>query len=101
MMSSFNDFIKSRENTLLYQMEKAKFNFIRNINKIMKEKNITEVDLAKNLGTSKAYITRVRTGERVNYTIELMVKVSMALGGKLKIDICDCDENAKTKNLSQ
>lgn len=96
-MSSFNDFIKSQENTLSYQIEKAKLNFIFNVNKIMNENNITNADLAKKLGTSKSYVTKILSGDHVNYTIEMMVRISTALRGKLKINICDCDENDQTK----
>ena len=46
---------------------------------MMVEKNITKTDLAKKIGVSKAYITKVLRGE-ANFTVETMVKFSMALG---------------------
>ena len=46
---------------------------------MMVEKNITKTDLAKKIGFSKAYITKVLRGEE-NFTVETMVKFSMALG---------------------
>lgn len=86
-MKSFNQLLKERKNTAEYKIEEAKLDFILNVNKAMKEQNITRSKLAEKLNTSKSYITKILQGDNVNFTIETMVKISSALGGTFKTKI--------------
>jgi predicted transcriptional regulator len=56
----------------------AKLEFVVAINKSMKEKNISKSDLARLIGKSPAYITKIMTGD-VNLTIESMVMITRAV----------------------
>jgi transcriptional regulator with XRE-family HTH domain len=53
-----------------------------------KNAGLSYADLAKKIGTSAAYITKVFRGD-ANLTIESMVKLSRATGGKVDLRIID------------
>ena len=54
--------------------------------RIMKQQHITQAALAKRLGTSRKYISRV-LNERINYTIDSLVRLSCALDCTLTVSI--------------
>lgn len=66
-------------NTNEYWAWAAKFEFVVALNKVMIEKNITRSDLARLIGKSPAYITKVMSGD-TNLTIESMVMFSRSVG---------------------
>lgn len=53
-----------------------------NISRIMKAKNINNAQLAEELGTSKAYVTKVLNGNP-NMTIRTLAKIAVALGEEI------------------
>ena len=53
-----------------------------NFSKKMKEKNITRAELARRLGKSKAYVTRLLQGDYDNLTIKTLVELALALNEK-------------------
>ncbi len=57
----------------------------------MERKGYTKADLARILGTSQAYITKIFRGN-ANFTIESMIKLSRALGYRLHIHIAQEEE---------
>jgi transcriptional regulator with XRE-family HTH domain len=62
--------------------------FGANLQKIRKEKNISQEELANELGFSQSYITKVETG-----TVNLSISHVVALAKRLKIPVCllvDC-----------
>lgn len=103
-MKTFNQLINERKNTTEYKIEEAKLDFILNVNRAMKERNISRSKLAEKLNTSKSYITKILQGDNVNFTIETMVKISTALGGtfETKIFLDDLkltvDKNTRYRN---
>jgi transcriptional regulator with XRE-family HTH domain len=52
----------------------------------MAANRITRSDLARRLGVSPAYITKVLRGN-VNFTVESMVRLVRAAGGEVKIQV--------------
>ena len=78
-MKSYEDLYQEAQKDHSYWTAKVTHSFSISLNNMMVEKNITKTDLAKKIGVSKAYITKVLRGE-ANYTVETMVKFSMALG---------------------
>ncbi|ACD97194.1 helix-turn-helix domain-containing protein [Trichlorobacter lovleyi] len=61
--------------------EMAKLEFVTSLNKAMTEKGVSKSDLARRIGKSPAYITKVMSGD-ANLTIESMVMLSRAVGLK-------------------
>lgn len=64
-----------------YQAEYLILEIIDNICERMKEKNVSKEELARRLGKSKAYVTRLLDGN-VNITLLKLVKVFLALKNK-------------------
>jgi plasmid maintenance system antidote protein VapI len=54
----------------------------------MEEQKISRAELARRLGTSRAYVTKLLDGN-ANFTLATMVKLAMALGGALHLHIAD------------
>lgn len=53
---------------------------------LMEDNNISRKELAKRLGTSPAYITKVLRGD-VNFTIDSMVRLAKAVGATIQVHI--------------
>lgn len=59
----------------------------------MEDYSISRVELARRMGCSKAYITKLLRGSS-NYTLETLIKLSLALGMKLRVELVDEKEPA-------
>ena len=54
---------------------------------ILKEENITQADLAKKLGTSKAAISRLLNPKNLSLTLITLLKVAQVLGKRINLTI--------------
>lgn len=82
------EFIDNAKKTDAYWLERTKLDFAIEMEKRRKRMHISNADIAEKIGTSAAYISKVFRGD-ANFTIESMVKLSRATGGKLHIKIID------------
>jgi plasmid maintenance system antidote protein VapI len=62
--------------------------FTEDLARLMKEKDVNRAELARRMGTSRAYITKM-LGGNANFTLATMVKLAMALDGAVHIHIAD------------
>jgi len=62
--------------------------FVEDLARLMEEQRVTRAELARRLGTSRAYITKM-LGGNANFTLLTMVKLAMALDGAVHIHIAD------------
>jgi transcriptional regulator with XRE-family HTH domain len=62
--------------------------FVEDLARLMEEQRVTRAELARRLGTSRAYITKM-LGGNANFTLLTMVKLAMALDGAVHIHISD------------
>ena len=62
--------------------------FTEDLARLMEEKGINRAELARRMGTSRAYITKM-LGGNANFTLLTMVKLAMALDGAVHIHIAD------------
>jgi transcriptional regulator with XRE-family HTH domain len=62
--------------------------FTEDLCRLMKEKNVSRADLAKKIGTSRAYVTKL-LGGNANFTLATMVKLAFALDGAVHVHIAD------------
>ncbi len=62
--------------------------FVEDLARLMEEQGVTRAELARRMGTSRAYITKVLGGD-ANFTLLTMVKLAMALDGAVHIHISD------------
>ena len=82
------EFIAARKQSDSYWVESAKLDFSIEMEKKRKRARLSYVDIAEKIGSSPAYITKIFRGD-ANFTIESMVKLAKATGGKLDIKIID------------
>jgi transcriptional regulator with XRE-family HTH domain len=88
MSQSFKARLNLIKQSHIYRVEKAKFEFVRGITRIMKLKGISNTELATRLETSNAYVTKALRGDS-NFTIDSMIKITHAVGGNLHIHVAD------------
>jgi len=81
MSKSFKNLFAEAKKRDSYWVEHAILEFTSELYLLMKSKGVTKSELASLLGTSPAYITKVFRGN-ANFTIETMVKLTRALGGR-------------------
>lgn len=79
-------YLAERKKTDAYWVESAKLDFAMRLEKQMQSVGLSYANLAKKMGTSAAYISKVFRGD-TNMTIETMVKLSRASGARLNIEI--------------
>lgn len=71
-----------------YWREAAIIEFTEGLCRRMEEKKISKAELARRMGTSRAYITRLLGGD-ANFTLGTMVKLALAVDGSLVVRIAD------------
>lgn len=71
-----------------YWVESAKLDFALILEQQRRRAQVSYANLAKKIGTSAAYISKVFRGDS-NLTIESMVKLARATGGQLEIRVVD------------
>jgi plasmid maintenance system antidote protein VapI len=62
--------------------------FTEDLTRLMEEQGVNRAELARRMGTSRAYITKM-LGGNANFTLLTMVKLAMALEGAVHIHISD------------
>ena len=93
--NSFNELLADIEKNDSYWSQKAILDFSIELHNLMTRRNLSKKDLAEELGTTQAYITKVFRG-KANFTIESMVRLTRAIGGDLNIHITPKEEEKVT-----
>ena len=88
-------YLAERKKTDAYWMESAKLDFALALEKQIRLAGLSYASLAKKIGTSAAYISKVFRGD-TNMTIETMVKLSRASGARLQIEVVNESVAAKS-----
>lgn len=94
MLRSFKDRINELKKTRSYCLEQAKLEFVGGITRLMNTKGINNSALAERLDSSPAYVTKALRGD-ANFTIESMVKITHAVGGRIHIHVADAEANVR------
>ena len=89
-IAKYKQLISKARASLEYWREVPMNEFAVELGNRMERLGVTRAELARRLGTSQAYVTKV-LGGRVNFTIETMVKLAFALDGALHLHISDLD----------
>lgn len=79
-------YLAERKKTDVYWVESAKLDFAMKLEKQIRLADLSYGTLAKKIGTSAAYISKIFRGD-TNMTIETMVKLTRAFGARLNIEI--------------
>ncbi len=80
------ELLEDTEFRIEYEKLRPRYEAIEQIIKARKEKNMTQSELAKKVGTQKSNISRLESGN-YNPSLDFLVKVSKALGKNLSIKI--------------
>ena len=83
---SFEDLFEKAREKDTFQTAKIILDFTEGLYGLMQENNISRVELAKRLGSSPAYITKVLRGD-INFTVETMVRLAKAVGGAVQVHL--------------
>ncbi|HEY3571357.1 MAG TPA: helix-turn-helix transcriptional regulator [Thermoanaerobaculia bacterium] len=79
---------KEAETHIDYWLATPVIEFTEDLDRLMKEKKVSRAELARRIGSSRAYITKL-LGGGANFTLHTMVKLAMALDGAVHIHIAD------------
>lgn len=85
-MTLLENYIKKNQYTIDYQTELSIIDLNEKIISKMEELKVNRVELAKRLGVSKAFITKLLNGNP-NMTIKTIVSIALALDCQLYQDI--------------
>lgn len=88
---SFDDLWEEFGSQEEYATDKNILKFAIELGRLFEKRGISKKEFAERIGTSKAYITRVFKGD-VNFTIETMTKLVMALDGMIDIHVTPKEE---------
>jgi len=75
---SFDDYISDVENNDKYDESRFNLRILAQIFSMMKSNKITNAELSKRMGVSRAYITKLFNGN-CNFTIKTLINISKAL----------------------
>ncbi len=87
-LERYGKLFKEAEAHADYWLATPVIEFIEDLNRLMKEQKISRAELARRIGSSRAYITKLMGGG-ANFTLHTMVKLAMALDGAVHIHIAD------------
>ena len=74
-----------------YWVSGAEIEFTEELVRVMGEQGVSRAELARRIGSSQAYVTKVLRGQ-VSFTLATMVKLSRALGMELKIQLAPASD---------
>lgn len=83
---SFDELYKEARQKDAYRVADAIYSFTEELNRIAQLEGVSRAELARRLGTSAAYITKVFRGD-VNFTVESMVLLAGAVGARVHIHL--------------
>ncbi|OPZ37110.1 MAG: helix-turn-helix protein [Synergistetes bacterium ADurb.BinA166] len=78
-----------------YWMEEIRLDFIEELESLLKKKRISQTALARKLGKSDAYISKIMNSNISNFTLKTMVQLVLAAGGRLSLAIEDAEASAR------
>jgi transcriptional regulator with XRE-family HTH domain len=83
---TFSELFQEAERHEDYWLAGAILAFTENIVREMERQGITRTELARRLGATPAYVTKILRG-KVNFTLATMTRLSRALGAELTVQL--------------
>lgn len=94
----FKEMLERAEKRDSYHVEAAKFEISEQVYVAMQEIGMSEAELARRLGVSRAYVNKILKGA-ANLTIESLVKIGRALGREIKFEFTTARPRANPRKL--
>lgn len=85
---SFRDLYRDAKREPTYWHELAVVDFTDEVIGAMQHREISRAELARRLGTSQAYVTKLLGGD-ANFTLMTMVRLAMAVESELRLHLDD------------
>lgn len=79
-----SEFAARTEQSETFDMEASKFDISEDIFSMMERQDVSKAKLARRLGKSRAYVTKILQGN-ANFTLESLVKIARALDCRLDV----------------
>jgi transcriptional regulator with XRE-family HTH domain len=89
----YSEMLAEAVRSVAYWQDVAQTDFAREMHRRMKERGISAAELARRMGTSKAYVSQLLDGG--NFTLLTMVKVAMALDAVVRVQLEGQEERAQ------
>jgi transcriptional regulator with XRE-family HTH domain len=87
-MSRLTEILAKARSSVVYLTESVILDFTYDIERFMESRKLSRADLAKKVGVSPAYITKVLRGEG-NLTVKSVVSLADAVGAKVVLQLVD------------
>jgi plasmid maintenance system antidote protein VapI len=87
-LKRYRQMFEEAEASVDYWLAGPVTDFTEDLCRLMNERDISRAELARRMGTSRAYITKL-LGGNANFTLTTMVKLAMAVGGAVHVHISD------------
>lgn len=83
---SFEELFAKQRKSPHYWTEQARLEVMIEVARAMEERGISRAELARRLGTSKAYVTKILRGD-ANFTLETLARLAHALDGRFRFHV--------------
>lgn len=87
-LERYRRFLQEARKSVDYWVSGPITEFAEDIWRLMEEQKVSRAELARRLGTSRAYVTKL-LGGNANFTLQTMTKVAMALGATVHVHVAD------------
>jgi len=88
LSKNLRSFVENAKKEDFYWVEKLKLDFALELDRRRRALDMTGTEFAKELGVSRAYVSKVFRGD-ANLTIESMVKIARAAGARVSLSMVD------------
>lgn len=83
---TFKSLIEKARQHDAYHAAKVTLDFTEDLVRLMEQREVSNAELAKKIGSSPAYVTKVLRGD-TNFTIETMVRLVRVLDGQICVHV--------------
>jgi len=87
-LERYRQFLEEARQSVDFWVDGPITEFAEDIWRLMEEQKVSRAELARRLGTSRAYVTKL-LGGNANFTLQTMTKVAMALGATVHVHVAD------------
>ena len=81
----------------LYELEEQKLSIVKRIVDYRIKNNLTQGDLARNIGVTQQYISKIENGEFSN--VAVLEKILLSIGFKVKLEVVPLQKRIKDQIL--
>jgi transcriptional regulator with XRE-family HTH domain len=99
MTITWSELLAAAERKPAYWAEGAWLAFTEELLALMEAQNVTRAELARRVGVSPAYITKVFRGT-VNLTLETMSKLALAVGASVRLHVAPINQRTSWQDTT-